>query len=295
MTRLQKKCLIAVAGTHLLVVVMLFCTGFFKSTPKQDDAKLLTMFSASDVEKALSSSKPSAEPPPPKQPEQPPQPRPEPPKQDVQPKQVEPEKVIEHTQPPDKSQPDELKPVVKPVVKPKPPKHEIDPVMVKVTRKPEKPTDNSAAEAAKAAKEEAAKEAKEAQRQREALAKAYRDVANHIKANTASSMDIETPAGASADASDYASIVKTVYTAAWELPNDAASDESNVKVSVTIANDGRVIESHIVERSGDHSLDSSVQRTLDRVTQLEPFSKDSTDKQRTYIINFNLKAKRMLG
>jgi hypothetical protein len=34
-----------------------------------------------------------------------------------------------------------------------------------------------------------------------------------------------------------------------------------------------------------------VQRTLDRVTKLEPFPDGSTDKERTYIINFNLKAK----
>jgi TonB family protein len=61
---------------------------------------------------------------------------------------------------------------------------------------------------------------------------------------------------------------------------------------VTIANDGRVTEAHIVAPSGDSSVDNSVQRTLDRVRQLEPFPDGSTDKERTYIINFNLKARR---
>ncbi len=36
-------------------------------------------------------------------------------------------------------------------------------------------------------------------------------------------------------------------------------------------------------------------RTLDRVTFIAPFPDGSTEKQKTFIINFNLKAKRMLG
>jgi hypothetical protein len=37
-----------------------------------------------------------------------------------------------------------------------------------------------------------------------------------------------------------------------------------------------------------------VQKTLDRVQQIAPFPDGATEKERTYIINFNLKAKRML-
>jgi len=66
-------------------------------------------------------------------------------------------------------------------------------------------------------------------------------------------------------------------------------------VSVTIARDGHVIEAHIIDKSGDSGLDRSIQDTLDRVTEIRPFPDDSNDKQRTYIINFNLKAKRELG
>ena len=43
MTRLPKKCLIAAAGTHLLVVVTIFCSGFIRPTPKPDDTTLLTV------------------------------------------------------------------------------------------------------------------------------------------------------------------------------------------------------------------------------------------------------------
>jgi hypothetical protein len=42
-------------------------------------------------------------------------------------------------------------------------------------------------------------------------------------------------------------------------------------------------------------VDASVQRTLDRVKFIAPFPEGATEKERTYIINFNLKAKRMLG
>ena len=66
-------------------------------------------------------------------------------------------------------------------------------------------------------------------------------------------------------------------------------------MSVTIASDGTVISSHIKEYSGDASVDESVRRTLERVQFIEPFPAGSTDKQRSYIINFNLKAKRLLG
>ena len=41
-------------------------------------------------------------------------------------------------------------------------------------------------------------------------------------------------------------------------------------------------------------MDASVQKTLDRVTFIAPFPEGTTEKERTYIINFNLKVKRML-
>jgi TonB family protein len=77
-------------------------------------------------------------------------------------------------------------------------------------------------------------------------------------------------------------------------PDNTASDNANAKVTVTIASDGTVISAQVISSSGDDSVDSSVQRTLDRVTFIAPFPEGTTDKQRTYTINFNLKAKRML-
>ena len=96
-------------------------------------------------------------------------------------------------------------------------------------------------------------------------------------------------------AANYAQVVKSVYEQAWTPPADTASDDANVKVRVTIASDGTVISAQVLAPSGDTSVDASVQNTLDRVQFIAPFPAGSTDKERTYIINFNLKAKRLNG
>jgi TolA protein len=147
---------------------------------------------------------------------------------------------------------------------------------------------------AKAEAERAEKAAKEARRLQQARVRALERAANAVKSNTSSSTTVDLPGDSTQAYADYASVVKTVYTDAWRLPEDAANDDANVKVSVTIQRDGRVSEAHIVEKSGDPSLDNSVQRTLDRVHEIEPFPDGATDQERTYIINFNLKAKRQL-
>ena len=103
------------------------------------------------------------------------------------------------------------------------------------------------------------------------------------------------PGNSTASAANYAQVVKSIYEQAWTPPNDTANDDANIRVRVTIARDGTVISARVITPSGDASVDISVQRTLDRVQFIEPFPAGSTDKERTYIINFNLKAKRMLG
>jgi TonB family protein len=64
---------------------------------------------------------------------------------------------------------------------------------------------------------------------------------------------------------------------------------------VTIASDGTVITARIVTPSGDAGVDNSIQRALDRVTFIAPFPEGAKEKERIFIIKFNLKAKRMLG
>ena len=292
MTRLQRKCLIAVTGTHLLLVVALLCSGFIQPKPKPDNTQLLDVIPARAVDAALQSGVRDAKPPPPappapKPPEPQAHPTPEPPKPVVT--QVEPPKPLAPTEPevvkPDHSEP-----------KPKPPKHEVKadltPVVHKMTTQP----DNSEAEArAEKAAERAAE--KEARRLHDEKVRTLTNIARSIRDNASAPTTVEFAPGSSTVAyANYASIVLSIYTREWILPDTAANDEAIVKVSVTIARDGRVTDAHIIGPSGDASVDASVRRTLDRVTFIQEFPDDATDKERTYIINFNLKAKRqMLG
>ena len=90
-------------------------------------------------------------------------------------------------------------------------------------------------------------------------------------------------------------MVKSIYERAWVPPDDSASDDAITKVTVTIGHDGTVISARVLQGSGDSKVDKSVQRTLDEVTFIAPFPEGAKEKQRTYTINFNLKAKRLLG
>lgn len=276
MNRLQKKCLLAVAGTHLLVVVVVFCSGFISSKPKPDDTTVLTMIPDRAIDQALQSGVRHAEPPPPTPVVQPPPPTPEPPKPVAEPPKPEPVKPEPEPQVAKAEEPVETKPKTEP--------HKIEVSMKPVVHKTPTETDNNEAQAKAAAK-----------RAQDARTKAIKSALNTIEKHATSATTVDMPGDSTVAYANYASIVKTVYTEAWRLPEEAASDDANVKVSVTIARDGHVIEAHVVEKSGDTSVDRSVQDTLDRVTEIRPFPDDSTDKERTYIINFNLKAKRMLG
>src|SRR5476649_2099687 len=90
MNRLQKKCVIATAGFHLLLLVILFVgPAFFNSKPKVDDTQVLDVIPANLIEAAFNSGVKGAQPPPPPPIVTPPRPQPTPtppaPQQIVQP------------------------------------------------------------------------------------------------------------------------------------------------------------------------------------------------------------------
>src|SRR5471032_2437372 len=79
MNRLQKKCVIATAGLHLLLLVILFVgPAFFNSKPKVDDSQVLDMIPANLIDAAFNSGVKGAQPPPPTPIVTPPQPQPAP-------------------------------------------------------------------------------------------------------------------------------------------------------------------------------------------------------------------------
>ena len=94
---------------------------------------------------------------------------------------------------------------------------------------------------------------------------------------------------------NYAQWVKTVYEDAWQIPSDLLDQDSTAKVIITIARSGDVLSARIERRSGNSTLDKSVQRALDKVKFVAPFPSGAKEEQRTFTINFNLKAKLLSG
>jgi TonB family protein len=289
MNRLQKKCLIATAGFHLLLVLILvFGSAFFTRQTKPDDSQVLDVIPANLIDAAFNSGVKAAPPPAPTPVVQPPPPAPQspPPKPVVAPPPQPAPTLVQRVEKlfnpePEKLPPDDSKPVDNSA---KPKEHKIQVDLKPVTRTAPKAMATSDADAVRAA-------AKEAKRRARAIANAARA----IKENASSATTVEMPGTGSVSYANYASVVKSVYEQAWTPPDDTSSDDANTRVSVTIGSDGTVITSHILGASGDARVDASVQRTLDRVNFIAPFPDGAKEKERTFIINFNLKAKRMLG
>lgn len=93
----------------------------------------------------------------------------------------------------------------------------------------------------------------------------------------------------------YDALVKAIYDDAWDVTDSMTDDDSTAKVKIIIARSGKVVSAYIERHSGNSLLDKSVQRALDKVKFVAPFPEGSRDEQRTFTINFNLKAKRLLG
>ena len=280
MNRLQKKCVIATVGIHLLLLLILvFGSAFFSPRPKPDDTQLLDVIPANLIDAAFNSGVRNATPPapapvvvPPPLPQPPtptvqPLPQPPAPKPVVTPTPTIPERLANLFKP-------EPKPVKPAPEKPEPKPHQIQINTQLVARTPPKnspATDNS-------------------QQTAKAISAAIRNLQKNLKPGTT----IDMPGDSTVAYANYASVVKSIYDRAWTLPDSIANDDENVKVTVTIASDGTVISARIIERAGDAPVDASVQRTLDRVTFIAPFPDGVTEKERTYTINFNPKAKRTL-
>jgi TonB family protein len=299
MSRLAKKCLIASAGSHLLLLVILLAgVAFLPDKPdKSVNMAPLRLRPSKLVDDALSGGggnpkapdiegqkKLVAPAPPPKfetpTPIKPPEP-------------VKPE--VKKTPPPE--------PIKKTVVKPakEPPKETVkkDTKPVPVPARPAKPDLGKVVvrdPGAKARAEAQAKAQAEAKERAAALAKQLNKTVQNLNDGLSKGtvVDIHGPGGEAY--ANYAQWVKTVYEDAWDPADDLLDDESTAQVTVTILKNGDVITARITKRSGVSSLDKSVQRALDKVRTIgRPFPEGAKEDQRTFTINFNLKAKRLTG
>jgi TonB family protein len=276
MNRLQKKCFIASTGIHLLIAITLLAPTLMSSPSKAVDMPVLEFIPDLLTDKPFSGGgNPNAKPPPRIQPEpiKPPQPvvtqtkpLPEPPKEEPK---------------PPKPDPEALEPA------PKKPKIQIDPT--RVVRK------NNSKTTPKKSPAPDTRELEMADTRRR-VSDLIQRTAGSLREDLSSSTSFEMPGTGGGQAyANYGQVVTSIYQRMWIAPEDAANDAAITKATVTIASDGTVLSARIIRPCGDSSVDNSVQRTLDRVTFIAPFPEGAKEKQRTYTINFNLKARRLLG
>jgi TonB family protein len=320
--RQQKKCVVAATGFHLLLVlILLIGPAFLSSKSKPDITPPLDMIQGRLIDEAFSfGGNPNGQPPPPALPPAPkpvvPQPAPQPPPQVQlpQPKpqpqpQPQPEKVREPepVKPTKNSLPDDT--AFETTKAPVKSKIVLTPTVRTYDKKKKaKETDNNAEQRLaeqRLAEQRLAEQREAEQRVANQLMADRRRMAAEIIGSTARSLRTDlSPStsleefGVGGGGPAYASYdreVQSIYWHAWIAPEDTTLDDAVTKVSVTIASDGHVVDSRITKSSGDASVDRSVRRALNRVTFIAPFPKGATDKERTYPINFSLKAKRLSG
>lgn len=141
----------------------------------------------------------------------------------------------------------------------------------------------------------AAKAAQQAHLQRVAK---MNSILGGIQGGLSSPVDIHIDAGSGPNALaflDYGQMMVRIYEQAWLVPPNLSDSLSVVGVTVTVARNGRVLEWRLAKPSGNSAVDKSVRETLQKVIQFDPFPASFRESQRTFNIDFNLKAKRTTG
>jgi TonB family protein len=293
MNHLHQKCILASTGVHaLLALILLFCPAFLSPKSKLSEVTPITFYPDLLIDQPFANpgGSPGSRPPAPT-----PTPTPAPPAPVVKPAPAPPPQPVRETVrevTPPKTSAESLEVTKEPAKKK--PEISLTPVVRKPNAKPNtKPSTKPASDEASEVDTQAHQQA--ARRQQQMLGQLDRTLGN-IRSGTASPTRIEEGVGEGNIGPSYASYAAWVwsfYESAWVRPEDATIEDATVEVNVTIASDGTVIAKRITRRSGDHAVDASVQSVLDRVTTVKrPFPEGAKDKQRSYIIPFNMKTHR---
>ncbi len=288
MDRLQKKCFVASAGLHLLLLLVILFGPAFLAGKKKEALPVINFIPAKLVDQLMyGGGSPQAAPPPPAASPTPPEPAP------PKPEPVKPVKAADPAPAPTK----EVK---------RPEKKAVDLEKTKTAKTPpektapkrdlgldklvtRKPDDSSAQQAA--ATKAATKAATDA-KQRAAVGKSVQS----LEQGLSKVMTIEVPGPGGATYANYAQWVRSVYDHAWIDPQDVSDESATVQVKVTIQRDGTVLSATIIKSSGLAALDKSVRAALDRVTSIgQSFPEGAKEEHRTFTLNFNLKGKRSPG
>jgi TonB family protein len=284
MDRLQKKCAIGSTGVHLLLGLILFVgPAFLTSSSKPDNSQILDIVPSILVENAVyGGGNPKAKLAPailptPTPPAEQPQPKP----QIAKVEEPSPPKEQPKTTPPEQQDADSLE------LKETKKKPQIS--LTPVIRKPTSTKTSNQATTSDNDKQLADRRRKAA----DMLASAARSLRDDVSSGI--TLDPTGPGGGGPVYAGYDQFVRSVYWHAWVPPEDTASENAVVKATVTIARDGNVLSFGIINACGDTAVDTSVRRTLERVSFIAPFPEGVKDKQRIYTIKFDLKAKRLNG
>ena len=273
MNRLQKKCVIATAGIHLLLLtILLVGPAFYNPQPKPEETHVLDVISSTLVENAMNSGVRNATPPPPAPAiTQPPPVQPPPP---TPPKPVEPKPTIS----------ERLKEMFNPALKPEP-----------VKPAPPKPAENQTHKitintqlVARVAPKNVT--TKDNSRQ---TAIAVNDAIKNLRQKLSPGVVVDVPGTSSVAYSSYKDALATIYYNAWVTPEGVANDEADTMVKIIVAKDGTVVSSRIVTPSGNAKIDDSVRRALNRVPSVGPLP-DQSKSEQEFTLDFNLKTKQSL-
>jgi TonB family protein len=274
----ERKCLVASAVTHgLLVVMLLIASAFVPEKPREETISfILTSIPDMIIDEPnlMVGGNPNTGVPEP----EPPQPVPR-----IEPPPVRPEPIPARIPEPEP---------VKPIVPSQPPPKQFnltEATTRKASPKPEPRFDLSKArKTIKPAAPARIPENRDSALRETQLATSM----SRLRTGMSSGIgEIDVPGPGGPAYASYNLVLRKFYEDAWRPPQVATDNEPIVEVEVTIARDGRVLAARITKKSGKRELDASVQTTLDRVKKVAPFPSGSKDEKRIFNINFNLSSK----
>lgn len=94
---------------------------------------------------------------------------------------------------------------------------------------------------------------------------------------------------------NYTQLIMSIFDRAWIPPTEITDENLIAEVRIIIHRSGKVTSARIIKRSGNAAMDASVMRALESVTSVPPFPAEARDFERTFVIEFNLKAKLARG
>ena len=325
MDRMQKKCLTASASLHgFLALLLVFGSAFFVAKEKPLPYPILQFVPSRFVESALSGGggnpnivrtddvqkgspdapkqliNPPAQSAAKQQPAPAPAPEPEPPPVKPEPKRTE--KKVTDPKPEPTTSSKKPKPTPTETAKPKitdkpaPTKPRIDLTELKpVTRNVEVKRKAQAEEEAREATRQHNAAVASANAARQKFAQQIGKAAGDLQRGFASGTKVEVGGPGGEAYANYGAYVQTAFEDAWKIIQDLSDDDAVATIRVRIARDGRVLDARFVDRAGSAAMNKSVQRAMDAVKQLPPFPEFIRDQERSFTIEFNLKAKLLLG